>query len=97
MPQKKRTTKAQLEREVKELKAQLAGTLHFASVGLKSASVSCMLGGGVILELTGLGGRELIPPVCIYDGLSDETLEALQEDFRRSYEHATEFRPLESP
>jgi len=52
-----------------------------------------MMASGVVLQLTALGGRELIPPVVIRDGLWPETIAALQEDLRRSFEIATMVNP----
>ena len=89
----KRKTRNQLEREVLELKAQLASTYHFASVSIKKASTDHLMASGALLQLTCIGGRELISPTLIRDGLSPETIEALQKDIKRSYELATAFKP----
>ena len=48
---------------------------------------------GVILELTALGGKEIIPPVMIRDGLSQATIKAIQNDLCRSFELATLVNP----
>jgi hypothetical protein len=82
----------QLEREVKELKAQLCISYHFAHQTIDKASIDRLLGSGVLLELTGIGGKEIISPVMILNGLSKETIEALKADFKRSYDYATEFK-----
>jgi hypothetical protein len=82
----------QLEREVKELKAQLSSSYHFAHQTIDKASIDRLLGSGVLLELTGIGGKEIISPVMILNGLSKETIEALKADFKRSYDYATELR-----
>lgn len=84
-------TKAQLRRKVLELEAQLAATLHFADATLDKAEN--LMGSGVLLQLSALGGRELIPPVVIRDGLSPETIAAIRKDMIRSYEVATVFKP----
>ena len=81
------------EREVLELKAQLASTYHFADASLDKASEDRMLGSGVLLQLTGIGGKELILPTMIRDGLSKETIECIRKDIARSYKTATEFKP----
>ena len=43
---------------------------------------------GVLLELTGIGGKEFILPVMILDGLSKKTIDAIKEDIKRSYDLA---------
>ena len=92
MAKPKPQTKADLARRVIELEAQLASTYHFASQNLHKAG-SPLMGSGVLVTLTALGGRELICPVVIRDGLSDATIAALRADMVRSFELATAFKP----
>lgn len=87
----KAPTKADLRRKVMELEAQLASTYHFADATLDKATN--LMGSGVLLQLTALGGKELINPVVIRDGLSPETVAAIRKDIARSYEIATMFKP----
>ena len=82
------------EREVLELSASLPITYHFSSSNLHRASVERLMGSGVVLQLTGIGGKELINPTMIKDGLSKETIDALLKDIARSYESATIFKPI---
>lgn len=91
----KKPTRQELERQVLELKAQLAYVYANASRDVEKASTKHMMASGVLLQLTALGGREIIKPVVIRDGLSDETIEALKKDLARSYELATAYRPKE--
>ena len=84
---------AQLEQENRELKSQLVFQLHFASSYVEKFSRDKYMGGAVILQLDGLGGRHKMEPVAIRDGLSEETIKAIQNDIRRSYETAVEFKP----
>lgn len=93
--QPKRPTRADLARQVMELKAQLAYNYHYADAKVGKASTEHMLGGAVIVQLFGLGGREIIDPVAIRDGLSDETIAALRKDIKRSYDLAVQFKPKE--
>lgn len=88
-----KVTKADLQRKVKELEAQLVHQYHFASLGVEKADMRRTMGSAVILELTYLGGRKVIEPVAIKDGLSDETIAAIKADLKRSYERAVEFKP----
>jgi hypothetical protein len=91
---KPKTTKAQLRHKIKELEAQLASTYHFAGCHIGKTSTDHLMGSGVLLELTLLGGRQAIPPVVIRDGLSKETIEAIKADMRRSYDLAVAFKPV---
>lgn len=94
---KTKQTKAQriteLERQLSEALAGQSHVYHFAQVGLAKAGRSHLLGSGVILTLTVLGGRKICEPVLIRDGLSPETIDALNMDMVRSYESAIEFKP----
>ena len=89
----KKPTHKELERQVLELKAQLAFSYAFASSDIEKAGADHMMASGVLLQLTALGGPEIIKPVVIRDGLSDETIEALKKDLVRSYELATVHKP----
>lgn len=84
---------ADLERQLGEALAGQAHVYHFADATLHKASTDCLLGSGVIMTLTVLGGREICSPVLIRDGLSPETIAALKDDLVRSYGLATQFKP----
>lgn len=89
----KKVTRAELERKLQEALAGQAHTYHFADRGLDKASTQHLSASGVVLTLTALGGRELVAPTLIRDGLSDELIAALRADFARSYALATLFKP----
>lgn len=77
-------------------KANLAGQVHryhFADLALEKLSPKHMTGSAVILTLESLGGKVLVEPVSIRDGLSPELILALRRDFYRSYELATIYKP----
>lgn len=86
-----KTTKAQLRHKIMELEAQLASTYHFADADIHKAQD--LMGSGVLIRMHGLGGKELVLPFVIRDGLSPETITTLRADIRRSYEVATAFKP----
>ena len=86
-------TKAQLKRQLDEALATQTHVYHFADAGLDKAGTKHLMGSGVVLTLTVLGGRELIPPTLIRDGLSDDLVAALRAEFVRSYDLATLFKP----
>ena len=89
----KKPTKAQLQRKVLELEAQLIHVYHFAAKNLDRVGTDRPHGSGVILQLSFIGGAEPFAPVMIRNGLSRETINALKADLIRSYEDATVFKP----
>lgn len=92
-PKKPKVTKAELQRKILELEAGYASTYHFADATIGKASTDHLMASGVVLQLTTLGGRQIINPVLIKDGLSPETIAAIRKDIVRSYELATMFKP----
>lgn len=88
-PKPPKTTRADLERKLQEALAGQVCVYSFASQAVSRASTAHMMSSGVMLTLTALGGREIISPVLIRDGLSDETIAAIKRDLKRSYDIAT--------
>ena len=86
-------TKAILQMKLKEAIASQVHVYHFADLALNKLSTDNLTGSGVILELTVLGGKTGIEPTLIRDGLSKETIKAIQNDLKRSYDLATMFKP----
>lgn len=84
---------AELQRKLVETEAQLTFKLGVADVALEEARTEHLKGSGVVLSLAVLGGRELIRPTLIRNGLSDDTVAALRRDLLRSYEIATSHKP----
>ncbi len=84
---------AVLERKLKESEASQVHNYHFASHTLEKASTGHLVGSGVVITLTVLGGREIFSPVMIRGGLSSETIKWLNSDILRSYEEAIELKP----
>lgn len=82
---------AELERKLFEMKSQQASVLATAFDSIQKSAE--FMGSGVILQLTALGGKELIPAVMIRDGLSHKTIAAIQDDLCRSFELATMANP----
>jgi hypothetical protein len=76
-----------------ELKAQLSHVYAFADASIEKASTEHLRASGALIQITALGGREIIPPVVIKDGLSPETIACLRRDLVRSFELATAFKP----
>lgn len=85
---------AELERKLFEAEAAQIHSHHFASVRMDKLVTDKMMGSGVIMSFTTLGGGTTIGPVMIYNGLSKETIEAIKADLVRSYKYAIELKPL---
>jgi len=83
---------AAAERRIFELKAQLAATLGAAFDAIPKAAADYH-GAGVIIQIHAIGGREVVAPVMIRDGISGATVAALQDDLARSFELATLVNP----
>lgn len=83
----------ELERKNLELKAQLAYVYRYARIGIEKADRSKIKGGAVVVQLHYLGGKEVCPAFALKDGFSPETIAALTEDLRFSYDQAVEIRP----
>lgn len=92
-PKQPKPTKAQLKRQAMEFLSGQAHVYHFADAAIGKASVKHMMASGVVLTITALGGRELVAPVLIRDGLSEETIDAIKSDLRRSYDLAVRLKP----
>lgn len=84
---------ADLERKLMEALASQAHVYHFADAGIDKASTKHLMGSGVVMTLTILGGRTIMDPVLFRDGLSDATIAAIKDDLKASYELATMFKP----
>ncbi len=96
-PKKSKATQIEeLQRQLLESKASHAFVYGAATSVIHKASTQHMMGSGVVLTLTALGGREICLPVMMRDGLSEETIEALKKDLERSYQLATMWQPVGS-
>ena len=92
-PMTKRERIAVLERRLREEEAHQIHNYHFGSAALGAANMAKMQGSSVIITVSGLGGRIIVGPTAILNGLSDETIAALKADMARSFEYATELKP----
>lgn len=84
----KKPTYKELERHLQELRAQFPHAAAHAMKDIAGASNGHLTGSCVVLTLTALGGREIICPVAIRDGLSLATIDAIRADLRRSIDLA---------
>ena len=84
MTKKPKETKAMLRRRILELESQMAFTFVMALNGIKQATESRYMASGILLQLTAIGGKEIIPPTMIKDGFKPETIEAIAAEIQKS-------------
>jgi len=76
-----------LKQKVIDLEAQMIHRYAFACKEIEKAG-NVLTASAAVLSITALGGKEIVAPVAIRDGLSIETIEAIKKDLQRSYEQA---------
>ena len=69
-------------------------TYRMAATNTASLLKKDFTASGMVLHVTSLKGTDLIEPVMISNGLSQETLRAIHADIARSYDWAVEFGPI---
>jgi len=79
----KKPTYSELQRKVLELEAQSTFRLKEADRCILKAGDSLMAS-ACIVTITALGGREIVQPFAVYDGLSDASIVALREDIQKT-------------
>lgn len=82
-----------LEHELKSIKAQLVHNYHFSYHSIEKAGEDYRKGSAVIISIVDLEGKNVIEPTAIKDGLLPTTIEALKQEFVKSYTLATVFKP----
>lgn len=87
MATKKLSRVAQLTKDLLQYKAMDIMNLVAAHRNVKKASKQHYMASGVIVTITNLSGVNIVDPVLIADGLSDETIAALQADIKAHYDY----------
>jgi len=80
------------EQKLKQVESQMVHKYAYTCQQLKHFGRDSCTGSAVIIELQTLGSQK-IAPVALIDGLSDELIEALKVDLKRSFDLATEIKP----
>lgn len=93
MATKKQQTIESLERKLYVSEASQVHNLHFASIALDKINKTKMQGSGVVLCIKSLSGVDIVSPVMIDNGLSSETIVALQKDLSAAFDYRTELKP----
>jgi hypothetical protein len=87
-------TKAQLQRKIAELEAQMAFTYPIASSDIRTCHTQRFMGGGILVHISALGSANpIVQPFVVRDGFSEDTIKALQDDINRSYNLAITIEP----
>jgi len=76
-----------LKRKLYEAEASMVENSFFAMQYLKKFGRETLLGSAAIIEMSALGNKLTLGPIAIPDGLSKATLESLEADIKRAYEH----------
>jgi hypothetical protein len=84
---------AALRVKARDLEAQLTFQHHFADANLDKCSSEKCMGSAIILELSALGGKTLVGPIAIRNGLSPSTIKELKYDIGLSYQESIQFKP----
>jgi hypothetical protein len=79
----KQKTRKELERRILELEAQGALTLKSSIKAIDKAGEP-LFASACIVHITALGGREILPPFAIYDGLSKATIDCFKTDLQKT-------------
>jgi hypothetical protein len=86
MMNKKLTRAQQDAKDARNYKAHDVMTLKMAHVDLGKLARIDFKASGVLITIKALNGTTLMEPVLISDGLSPETIKALQDDIKRTYD-----------
>lgn len=80
-----------LERKVRELEAQSATNTRAAMRDIEKSGDQLMAS-ACIIQIAALSGREIVRPFAVRDGLSHETIKAIQNDIQKTMQLAG-FKP----
>lgn len=81
-------TKAELERRIIDLEAQLP-FMHRSALKDIEKTGDVLMASAAVLHITALGGRTIVGPVAISNGLGHATIEAIKADLKRSFDAIT--------
>lgn len=85
MAKTKQLTREDLARKLREFRA-LSNAAHGAAYrAIDKAGTPNLAASALIVHMVALGGREVVEPVAIADGLSADTIAAIKRDIARSY------------
>ena len=80
----KRKTNAELVQRIKDLEAQLPFS-HRSALNDIGKAGETLMASAAVLHITALGGRSIVAPVAITNGLSKATIDAIKADIARSF------------
>lgn len=83
---KKISRTAQLEKDLLQFKSMDIMTLAMAHGDALKLGKDKYMASGVIVSVRDLSGKTVLQPVMITDGFSQELIEALRRDIKRTYD-----------
>ena len=84
--------KQDVDKAIITQQAQQYSSYHFAYENIKRLDNDRLMGSGAIITITHLNGKACVDPVMIKDGLSVETIKAIQADLKRSQQSLDVFK-----
>jgi hypothetical protein len=87
MTTKKLSRVAQLAKDLLQYKAMDVMTLFMAYHAMKKVNKDKYMASGVIVTIQNLSGETIVGPFMVQDGLSAETIAAIQADIKATYDH----------
>ena len=79
-----RETLASLKDRIMMLEAQQVSRLHTSYMEVQKLSMNNYKGSGLIIQITNLSGKVVLQPTMIADGLSNDLIAALKDNFSAS-------------
>lgn len=92
MIKKSKITKTTLKRKLLEAESSTILSHKFAHTDINKCSIPKCTGSGVLIQISAIGGKQLINPILIKDGLSEETINSIKKDIKRSSDILTSFK-----
>jgi hypothetical protein len=79
-------TNAQLQRQIIELQAQMRHS-HVSALSEINKCGDSLFSSAAVLQITGLGGRVILGPISIANGLSENTIQCIKDDIKLSMQY----------
>lgn len=82
--------------EINEAVCSQIHNYHFSSNELLKFGLEYYRGSGLILGgVFSLSGKQLMKPITISDGLSNETINSILDDLKRTFDYKIELKPTD--
>lgn len=88
----KATTIQKMQQRIVDLDSQSLTAIRAAIENIGNAGDK-LFASGAVLKISALGGRSIVDSVCISDGLSPATIDAIRDDLIRTWEQKVSILP----